>query len=514
MAILEEDVLKPKDPSLINSDEWPTFNLKKINVTSQRTGKVCSLLAAHKAHPVIVSGKLEKVDNDLLPLGKMGQSLIWFVITDGIKSVRDNGYRESRVELRNVTTYAFAEYQDGSYGFWAAGKAGWFEIQSPATSFKEIYSLMNEAASMFYMLADKLRRAIKKRPKLNAKELDRYTRVLFKEVLPIYLSSGSVAKSTQYLTLGKSLRLSDVDDVREAFHEHRGFLITSMLECQEGLDWAQTPMLSYYELKFPVRNTDKEVIRHLTLLQDEYSKVEARVFGISNAPKAASSEDRDSPKKRKSQSPHLEGPKDKKTCKGNATTQVGGHFPETPPSKQLSDSILSGEEEEDVPNVLTRKRKSILQPSGGKTARKAAGRRKSILALDDESIGGPYKEEESDEHSRLPEESPIATLQTAEDLEFLTNPREGSPEDVHDVKYFPRKYLELRVVEYDLPSTEPQGPGDLWRCTFEGCFHRVHQASKPDGKARITKHFKTHATQAQEKIDLALKESRPYLPVK
>lgn len=56
----------------------------------------------------------------------------------------------------------------------------------------------------------------------------------------------------QYLALGKSLRLSDVDDVREAFHEHRGFLITSMLECQEGLDWAQTPMLNYYESKFSV----------------------------------------------------------------------------------------------------------------------------------------------------------------------------------------------------------------------------------------------------------------------
>ena len=94
------------------------------------------------------------------------------------------------MELRNVTTYAFAEYEDGSYGFWAAGKAGWFEIQSPASSYKETYSLMNEAASMFYMLADKLRRAIKKRPKLNAKELEKYTRVLFKEVLKLgqYLS--------------------------------------------------------------------------------------------------------------------------------------------------------------------------------------------------------------------------------------------------------------------------------------------------------------------------------------
>ena len=71
MAVLEEDVLMAKDPSLRNSDEWPTFSLKKISITSQKTGELCSLLAAHKAHPVTVSGKLEKVDSDLLPLGMM-----------------------------------------------------------------------------------------------------------------------------------------------------------------------------------------------------------------------------------------------------------------------------------------------------------------------------------------------------------------------------------------------------------------------------------------------------------
>lgn len=71
MAILEEDVLKPKDPSLRNSDEWPTFNFKKINVTSSKTGEQASLLSAHKGHPVTVSGKLDKIDSDLLPLGMM-----------------------------------------------------------------------------------------------------------------------------------------------------------------------------------------------------------------------------------------------------------------------------------------------------------------------------------------------------------------------------------------------------------------------------------------------------------
>ena len=175
---------------------------------------------------------------------------------------------------------------------------------------------------------------------------------------------------------------------------------------------------------------------------------------------------------------------------------------------------IPSSDEDGLPNVLTRNRKSILQPSGGKTARKAAGRRKGLLARDrsnEESQG----EEHKDDDPRFSEGSPITTIHTIKDLELVTNPlKEGSLADAHDLKYFPRKYLELRVVEYDLPSTKPQGPGDLWTCTFENCLHRVHEASKLDGKTRIMEHLKTHAVQAQEKIDLALNESRPYLPVK
>ena len=303
-----------------------------------------------------------------------------------------------------------------------------------------------------------------------------------------------------------------MDDVREAFHEHRGFLITSMLECQEGLDWAQTPMLNYYESNFPVGHLLGYMVHDLTLLQDEYARIEARVFGTSNAAKFASSEDRESSKKRKSQSPHAEGPKDKKVRKVKAATHVEHHLPVTPPSRPALDVLSS--DEDGAANVLTRKRKSILQPSGGKTARKAAGRRKSLLAVDG-SIEGSHLEKENDEDLQYSEGSLITTIRSAENLELMTNPpRDGSPADAHGPRYLPKKYLELRVVEYDLPSTEPQGPGELWTCTFEGCFHRLHEASKPDGKARIIEHFKTHATQAQEKIDLALNESRPYLPVK
>ena len=79
-------------------------------------------------------------------------------------------------------TYAFAEYVDGTYGFWVAGKAGWFEIQSSSKTYKETYEKMNEAASMFYMLADKLKRSHNRRPKLTQKALDKHADRVFQDV--------------------------------------------------------------------------------------------------------------------------------------------------------------------------------------------------------------------------------------------------------------------------------------------------------------------------------------------
>ena len=248
------------------------------------------------------------------------------------------------------------------------------------------------------------------------------------------------------------------------------------------------------------------------MLQDEYAKIEARVFGTSSSSKSTLLEKTDSSKKRKSQSPQAEGPVDKKARKDKTAAGVEKCLPATPPSNHALNAMSS--DEDGIPNVLTRKRKSILQPSGGKTARKTAGRRKSVLAMNG-TIDISQREEGNEEDSQSSDESPITTIRSADNLELITNPPiERSPADAHGLKYFPRKYLELSVVEYDLPLTESQGPGDLWTCTFDGCFHRVHEASNAHGKARIMEHFKAHATQAQEKIDLALNESRPYLPVK
>ena len=187
--------------------------------------------------------------------------------------------------------------------------------------------------------------------------------------------------------------------------------------------------------------------------------------------------------------------------------------PQTPVSSSVADISSSGDDKGVNPTNVIRKRRSILQPSGGKYSKKATGRRNRPPVV----ISTKNSEDGSDE-GMATNESPITTIRTAKDLEFLTDPPENrlSPDldDSPGPRYLPRKYLELKVVQYDLPSTEPQGPGHLWMCTFEGCFHRVHEASTDDGKKRIKDHYKSHSTQAQEKIDLVLDESRPYLPVK
>lgn len=97
-------------------------------------------------------------------------------------TVRDPKYKTRAIELTDISTYAFAEFEDGSHGFWAAGKAGWFEIKAPAVPFQHTFDMMNEAASMFYLLVDKLRRARKSSLSYTAKYADQYATKIFKDV--------------------------------------------------------------------------------------------------------------------------------------------------------------------------------------------------------------------------------------------------------------------------------------------------------------------------------------------
>ncbi|KAL9612506.1 MAG: hypothetical protein Q9167_002891 [Letrouitia subvulpina] len=145
-----------------------------------------------------------------------------------------------------------------------------------------------------------------------------------------------------------------------------------------------------------------------------------------------------------------------------------------------------------------RKSTSILQPKGSKFSKKAASRRRSPNAADVDNA--QVSESNSSEEDPLPREvSPLAAV---------------SRTDIPQPNLLAQRYEEIKIIPHEIPTDQPQGPGDIWTCPFENCEQRVHQGSKPKGQTKIKEHFQLHAQQAQEKIDLALKEARPYLPVR
>ena len=95
-------------------------------------------------------------------------------------TVRDSNYRRHTIEIKDVTTYAFAEYEGGGYGFWAAGQAGWFEIEATSSEYKEIYEEMMVAASMLYFIADRTRRS--RKSNFTQSEFTAYMKRQFKDV--------------------------------------------------------------------------------------------------------------------------------------------------------------------------------------------------------------------------------------------------------------------------------------------------------------------------------------------
>ncbi|KAL9587415.1 MAG: hypothetical protein Q9212_000230 [Teloschistes hypoglaucus] len=160
--------------------------------------------------------------------------------------------------------------------------------------------------------------------------------------------------------------------------------------------------------------------------------------------------------------------------------------------------VTSGDESCDSNGKLVkigtkRKSRSILRPKGSKFSKKAADRHLNVPVaagqISEASAG-------SDDEIQPPGISPLAAVAQEE----------------HGYQF--RAVAKIKVIPYNIRSHQPQGPGDLWTCSLETCDYSVHEASKAMGKAQVKEHSEGHARKAQEKIDLALSESRPYLPVR
>ncbi|KAL8929126.1 MAG: hypothetical protein Q9172_000669 [Xanthocarpia lactea] len=456
MTVLPEaDVLGPVD-SKVHSDDWPIHHLKKINVTSQRTQQSVSLLESHKDHAVQVTGVLDAIDS---PQGR---------------KVLDGRWRNKRIEISNVSFWAFAEEEpDRSICLWASGKAGWFQLHDPVPQYQTIFRGMNEAVSMLYHLADKYRRSRKNQLNTTIKDMNKIVRSAFHD----------------YRAPGKHQRHFEPAVAVDRFHSHARFLITSMLEGQDNQDWHNSLILRYYKHHFADVYEEVESRLH-PQRQQKLAKSKPHTIQLNNQRKQVSTA-------RASEHPIRQV----NTCR-STRRHPAPDIPRTPEQPHIldGDTDTSGDEDYDSNGVVIeagtkRKSTSILQPKGSKFSKKAASRLQSLPSVADEPDEATS---DPDDEIALLKASPLAAVSQREPLYPYPPPRET---------------IELEMVVCDIPSDQAQGPGDLWTCQFENCNQRVHEASKPKGKAQIKSHFQEHARRAQEKIDLALAESRPYLPV-
>lgn len=81
MAVSEASILWAKDPSITDSDDWPVYSLREVNVLSGLTGETVSLLTANGDHPIRVIGYLEKIDKTLSKFGRPQNPVLWNLLT-------------------------------------------------------------------------------------------------------------------------------------------------------------------------------------------------------------------------------------------------------------------------------------------------------------------------------------------------------------------------------------------------------------------------------------------------
>lgn len=123
----------------------------------------------------------------------------------------------SRIKIENVKNYAFGLDDKGTPQLWAAGKAGWYEIQ-PSGRYLQYYNDTVEAIDLFYFMVDQQQKLPKKRQR-------------FGFMVDPFLTQYQ--KHTGY-------RINNDDDAMETIHKHHKFLLKQMIEEREGIDWSQT----------------------------------------------------------------------------------------------------------------------------------------------------------------------------------------------------------------------------------------------------------------------------------
>ena len=150
----EDQLLLGLDPSIHDdSDAWPEFSLTEVTVESSRGKELVSLIEANYNCPVNITGILGIPTRANSKYCISSQNPPLCCQTYRLK-VRAPYHQKHAIRVADVVMYSFSQFEDGTFGFWGAGRAGWYRIRS-SMSYYAMFAGMEEAVAMFYFLADK-----------------------------------------------------------------------------------------------------------------------------------------------------------------------------------------------------------------------------------------------------------------------------------------------------------------------------------------------------------------------
>ncbi|KAI9801533.1 MAG: hypothetical protein M1825_003212 [Sarcosagium campestre] len=479
----ESLILKPKDDTILDSNEWPEFTLENATVFNRDGSTMTSLLDANLSDPVIVRGRLGDIDPEYKSA----------VISPGHPV-------GSEISVDNVTQFAHAKFEDGTIGFWAAGSAGWFEV-TPSKDYEQVYQSMAEGVQLLYFLEDHFsgcRRSGQRRFRGNVQDIYRK-----------YMMNNNTDCNT-------------VEEVATLFHSHKSFLISTMCRKDQNIKWGATPFYAHMRALYP-----NEFGRAWRSMMELRGLGQVAAAGSATDPKSDSAKTGYEAQEDSEEDIVVPSRSRKRPGVPPDGSREGAKRP------RRSDQARDREDEEEVDSPSTPHRsKGLLRPrsqlSGKATARQGLAEKTAV----EEDAGSSSEEGISPVHSLIRERMPVETRARGSpdvEMEDSDGPDAGytsavlSGSQAPNPPFAPNSERPKRpsppppsygLHKVKLPTYESREDGDIWRCSIVGCMYKIRDASLDDGQLQVREHFLQHAKPAQDQIDLVYEESRRRIPVR
>ncbi|KAF4551192.1 Hypothetical protein D9617_14g076490 [Elsinoe fawcettii] len=444
----ESQLLRPVDPS-IPSDDWPIFTLSSVEIfPSSASSDFCSLLTADVHTPLLLRAKLPSVPRDLSHL-----------------RIRPGGAEQ--IELSSVRQFAYGQYDDGRIEIWAAGGAGWFTVR-PSRGYKAIYDGMVEAIETLYYAADVYSRVNETKSRKGKRR------------------RGDVSAEEVFAGYAQANRLAGEEKGTKVFHKHRRFLIKSMLQCKEEVEWEKTGIWEWLVASFG----------------EEVEEVKRQLSGAKGRAKAGSKRKRNVQEVswERAESVRSGGGRDRKTKQEPST-------PRTVTPHDSDDSERPGK------RPRGKKGKSALRP------------KTNLIPIEQEepedtdgfgqSNGHPSKipaEQRSlPSNPRLPVSNPPRSFKAEHDVlagaDVLDEGIDMGHDDSEDESEDSSEILVpgLNGLGSSIPvRLRANNEGDTWSCPLDGCMQKVYAASDPASQRLIKEHYRVHVNDEDAEVRMQL----------